>query len=265
MELLILSLFLVLAVSIILAIRKKKSARKPAADPQLYHQLLEAHVPFYRRLDKTARQQFLTRVSRFLDTVRITPVGNVDVTPLDRLYVAASAIIPIAAFPDWSYNNLNEVLIYPDHFSRDFDERTQRRDVLGMVGDGAMHRMMILSLPALRAGFEDTTGGNTGIHEFVHLLDKADGATDGVPEYMLPAALVQPWIRYMREEIAAIRSRHSDINPYAGTNDAEFFAVVSEYFFKKPGLLREHHPQLYAMLEDIYKTAPRSGGMQPML
>jgi len=222
--------------------------------------LLQEHVSFYQRLDAAQQSLFRKRVAHFLDTTTITPVGDVQLRELDRIYVGTSAIIPIFAFKDWTYNNLNEVLIYGEYFTKDFDREAQHKNVMGMVGDGAMHRMMILSLPALRAGFEQNGTGNTGIHEFVHLLDKADGATDGVPEYMLPKDLVAPWLRYAHEAISDIRNRRSEINPYGATNDAEFFAVVSEYFFQKPHLLEEHHPELFRILEEIYHTPSSFAG-----
>jgi Mlc titration factor MtfA (ptsG expression regulator) len=40
---------------------------------------------------------------------------------------------------------------------------------------------------------------------------------------------------------------------YGATNQAEFFAVISEYFFEQPDLLKANHPELYEMLERIYK------------
>jgi hypothetical protein len=46
----------------------------------------------------------------------------------------------------------------------------------------------------------------------------------------------------------------SDIDLYGATNTTEFFAVVSEYFFKQPQLLQANHPDLFEMLERIYKT-----------
>lgn len=213
---------------------------------------LNEHVSFYKKLNMADKEIFRNRVQHFLDTTIITPVGEFKLTDLDKLYVASSAIIPIFHFKDWAYNNLDEVLIYQDTFTKDFSEEDAERNVLGMVGDGAMHRMMILSLPALKDGFEAGRPGNTGIHEFVHLLDKADGATDGLPEYMIPKDLVEPWMKHMHQAINAIRSGHSDINPYAGTNEAEFLAVISEYFFQKPEFLHEHHPDLYAILVKVY-------------
>jgi Mlc titration factor MtfA (ptsG expression regulator) len=260
--------WIILIVIIILAVkyfRKKKSTEdeeqqeKEVMPADQMHTLLSEHVPFYQRLPEDRKPLFRKRVQHFLDTTKVTPVGNAEVTGLDRLYVASSAIIPIFSFDDWAYNNLDEVLIYPGTFTKDFDIADEERNVLGMVGDGAMHRMMILSLPSLRAGFEQKSAGNTAIHEFVHLLDKADGATDGVPEYMIPKDLVAPWMRQMHKTIQQIRNDTSDLNPYAGTNEAEFFAVLSEYFFQKPGFLKEHHPQLYHILEETYRRREQEG------
>lgn len=45
----------------------------------------------------------------------------------------------------------------------------------------------------------------------------------------------------------------SDINEYAATNRAEFFSVVSEYFFSRPQLLESKHPELYQLLEEIFE------------
>jgi len=254
-------ILLIVIIAIIVAYFRKKKNKTiltesvAASDIDEMDTLLQDNVSFYKRLDENERQSFQKRVKHFLATKRITPVGEVVITPLDRLYVASSAIIPIFHFTDWAYNNLDEVLIYPGTFTKDFDIEDEEKNVLGMVGDGAMHRMMILSLPSLRAGFEHNGAGNTAIHEFVHLLDKADGATDGVPEYMIPKNLVTPWIRQMHKAIKDIRNDDSDINPYAGTNEAEFFAVVSEYFFQKPQFLKEQHPAIFKILEEVYKTA----------
>lgn len=236
--------------------RKRATAVAPPISPRKAHRLLLRYVRFYRRLNREEQATFRIRAKAFLETVAITPVGNVKLRDLDRLYVAAAAIIPIFRFKDWSYRHLNEVLIQPGTFTKDFRGKKEEANVLGMVGDGAMHRMMVLSIGALRTGFEQAGRGNTGIHEFVHLLDKADGAVDGIPEAMLPEVLTTPWLEYMHRAIHDIRAGHSDINPYGATNDAEFFAVVSEYFFQRPDDLKEKHPELWNLLAHIYQEKP---------
>lgn len=192
----------------------------------------------------------------FLATTRITGV-NTEVEESDKVYIAASAIIPIFGFDDWEYINVNEVLLYPDFFNHDFDQKGKNRDVLGMVGDGALNNTMILSRRELRAAFQNKTGKtNTAIHEFIHLVDKTDGSVDGIPEFFLDKQFVLPWLQMIRQGIKNIMDERSDINPYGAANQAEFFAVAAEYFFERPDLLQSKHPELYKALVKIFRQQP---------
>ena len=82
----------------------------------------------------------------------------------------------------------------------------------------------------------------------MHLIDKLDDSTDGVPERLLEHQYALPWLNLIHKEMEAINDNHSDIRKYGGTNEAEFFAVASEYFFERPDLLKKKHPELYGML-----------------
>ena len=167
--------------------------------------------------------------------------------------VAASAIVPIFAFPNWQYFNLKEVILYPQRFSQNFDTKGDKRSVLGMVGSGFMEGKMILSKQALHHGFRNQSDKkNTAIHEFVHLIDKADGNIDGIPNLLLEKQYILPWIDLIQQKIEEICNGNSDINPYGATNKAEFFAVIGEYFFERPKLLKQKHPELYTLLEEIF-------------
>jgi len=57
----------------------------------------------------------------------------------------------------------------------------------------------------------------------------------------------------MYAEIDKILANKSDINPYALTNHAEFFAVVCEYFFENPEKFQDKHPQLYGLMNEIFR------------
>jgi len=234
--------------------KKRKPIQAPPIPPKKAHALLLKHVRFYAGLSREDQTRFRERVKEFLDTVAVTPVGGVELRPLDQLYVACAAVIPVFRFENWRYKALNEVVIRPGNFSKDFKGGPEDQTVMGMVGDGAMHRTMVLAIDALRTGFEQQGRGNTGIHEAVHLLDKSDGAVDGVPEALLSEELVQPWLDTMHCEIEAIRAGDSDINPYGATSEAEFFAVVSEYYFQRPVYMREKHPELFELLDKMYSA-----------
>lgn len=249
----ILALALIAASIAFFWIRKPPRPGIPETSPAEYSQLLETHVKYYRNLNPEQKETFSKRVQVFLKQVHIEGVGTpAELT--DRVLVAASAIIPIFGFGDWRYPNLTNVILYPDTFNQEFQFEGNGRNTLGMVGTGYMNGQMILSKPALNADFaNETSKSNTAIHEFVHLLDKTDGATDGIPEQLMEQRSLQPWLNLMQQEIEKIAQGDSDINPYALTGDAEFFAVVSEYFFQQPDLLVSNHPEIYQMLSGFFK------------
>ncbi len=211
------------------------------------------YVPFYVSLNATDRERFEERIKHFLSDISITG-ANATVEPMDRIFIAASAVIPTFGFEDWEYTNIDEVIIYPETFGDEFEQQGGDRSILGMVGWGVMNNTMIISQHELRQGFLNKTGKtNTAIHEFVHLLDKSDGAVDGIPENMINKQYIKPWISLMQKKIAAMLQGKSDINIYGATNEAEFFAVASEYFFERPDLLKKKHPDLYALLENVFR------------
>jgi Mlc titration factor MtfA (ptsG expression regulator) len=231
-------------------ITKRKKRIEPISGS--YRQILENDIPFYQKLNPVKKKEFEERVMHFLGTTQITGVRT-NVEDIDKIYIAASAIIPIFGFPKWQYSNLNEVLLYPDSFSHEFEQTGKGRHILGMVGHGALNNTMILSQQELRQAFVNKTGkANTAIHEFVHLIDKSDGYVDGIPEILVGAKYPLPWLEYIREEIRKIEENRSDIDPYATTSEAEFFSVASEYFFERPDLLKNKHPELYKKLAKIF-------------
>jgi MtfA peptidase len=253
----LIGLLLLGLVMVVLALffRPGKQKTFSAKSPDSYRPLLQEHVAFYQRLNDTEKINFENRLNHFLSTTRITGVKTT-VEDVDRVLIGASAIIPIYAFPNWEYINLREVLLYPETFGENFETEGGERAVLGMVGDGPMQQVMILSKHALREGFSNKSDKvNTAIHEFVHLVDKTDGDVDGVPEALMQHQYVLPWLDLVHKNINAILKNKSDINPYGAINKAEFLAVAAEYFFERPDLLEEKHPELYAMLKNIFGSS----------
>lgn len=253
-QLVILIIFILAMVYAVRFLRKKKTIVADSV-PVLIQKILAAQVPFYQQLTKEKQAEFEERAAHFLTQIKITGVKTI-VEDIDQVLIAASAIIPIFNFSGWEYNNLNEVLLYPNSFDHQYKLEGEGRNILGMVGTGAINRVMILSKHELRQAFINKTGkDNTAIHEFVHLIDKIDGDTDGIPESLLDKKYIVPWLQLMQKGIKDIYDEKSDINPYGATNEAEFFAVASEYFFERPELLKEKHPELYVKLQRIFNPS----------
>lgn len=242
---------------IYLAKSKTAAAKTPVGEDIFVNDIiLQNNIAFFRALDKTKKRQFENEVREFLEYVKITGV-NTSVENLDRILVASSAVIPVFAFPEWKYLNLEEVLLYEDTFNTQFETEGGGRNIQGMVGSGFMEGKMLLSKHALQEGFKnDSDKNNTAIHEFVHLIDKSDGDADGLPRVLLSKQYTLPWLDMLYKKMQEITAEKSDINPYGITNKAEFFAVAAEYFFERPDLLQQKHPELYQLLQQIFKQDP---------
>ncbi|MEL6538278.1 MAG: zinc-dependent peptidase [Bacteroidota bacterium] len=237
--------------------KKKEQSQAPVDVPPKWKAFLEERVHFYQNLLPEQRLQFEQDVARFLKTIRISGV-EVEVTWEDRLLVASSAVIPLFGFPEFSYQYLDEVILYPGPFDRSFNFEEPSEIITGMVGNGPMEGKMILSKPSLHAGFDiNNDKKNVGIHEFVHLFDKEDGRIDGVPPGYEDKSYSLPWLGLVQEKIQAIvTNTATDINDYGATNHQEFFAVASEYFFERPHLLKKKHPKLYEVLTEVFNQDP---------
>lgn len=212
---------------------------------------LENRIKFYQKLNKTEKKEFEDRVIHFINTTQITGYGDLEVTFTDQLLVGISAIIPIFRFKKWKYDFLNEVILYPKAVEgKGIYEGSY---VNGLVGSGPMEGRMILAKDALYHAYSNNTDRkNVGIHEFAHIIDKQDGVIDGVPSLLLDEVEIGPWLELVRSKSKEIKNKEAKINEYALTNDAEFFAVVTEYFFEHPEMMVKKHPDLYKALSEIY-------------
>ena len=85
-------------------------------------------------------------------------------------------------------------------------------------------------------------------------------AVDGAPRlesrrrYVGWAHVLGDEYRVLGERLHA--GRDSDIDAYGETSPAEFFAVVTEMFFERPGAMKTRHAALYAELAEFYGQDP---------
>lgn len=224
--------------------------------PDVWEAALQTHVVYYRMLDEEQREGFRNRMKIFLDEIAVTGIRT-EVGETTRALVGASAVIPIMGLDDFEYSGLGEVLIYPGSFGADYQTDGEGdKNTLGMIGVNHLSGVMILSKPSLLAGFSNPSDKrNVGIHEFAHLVDKADGEVDGIP-VSASAEVTEPWVKWVGQELQSEGTR-AGIDDYAYTNEAEYFAVLSEYFFEKPAQLQAKNPKLYAMLRKMYHQDPK--------
>ncbi len=229
---------------------RKKITNEPF--PEEWKKIIETKIGFYHTLNTDQKERFKELVRLFISEKRIVGVKT-EIDDTIRILVAASAIIPVFGFKEWEYTHLGEVLITEDYLNKG-NRGEGEGYILGQVQVRHDRNTMVLSKESLQLGFQNMDDkNNVGVHEFAHVLDLADGKIDGIPKAYIPAALVEPWTNLMYDEMQKIKDGESTIKAYGATNEAEFFAVVTEYFFENPKLLERKHPELYIMLKKVYK------------
>lgn len=224
--------------------------------PAEWEQILSSRVAFYAALNDADQDRFRKLVQIFLGEVRVTGIRT-EIDDTIRLLVAASAVIPIFGFQDWDYHRLGEVLVYPDAFNDQYQTDAHDRHILGLTGLASLSGVMILSKPALLEGYHGDYGKeNVGIHEFAHLVEQ-EAESHGLPPEV-PHDTVRQWVAFVARELADPKHNRAHMNRYGYTNEHEFFAVLTEYFFKSPDILKHHDPALYEMLREIFHQDPAS-------
>jgi Mlc titration factor MtfA (ptsG expression regulator) len=212
---------------------------------------LRAHIALFRRLDETEQKSVLRRVQFLVDTLTFESVPDVEFDESTRALAVAGAALLVRGRPEYRFATTRSVLLYPDHFSREYDVG-EDHNIAGMVHHQGP---IIFSKRALEKGWRrDDDAYNVSIHEWAHVLDLDDGFADGVPGF---AEDLERWNEVLDEELKRARSRkNTALDSYAGTNRAETFAVACECFFERPHALRQKNPEFYALLVTAFRLDP---------
>ncbi len=201
----------------------------------------------------------------FMHRKVITGAQGLEVTPSMRVTVAAQACLLILNLGIDYFDGWVEVILYPGAFRVNHEQM----DAYGLVhhtasvlaGESWLRGPVILSWDDVERGtHHGHSGQNVVLHEFAHKLDGLNGVANGMPP--LGRGMSQKrWTEAMTEAYDALCLKVASgeatfINPYAASSPAEFFAVLSEYFFIAPDILKEHCPTVYRQLAMFYRQEP---------
>ena len=196
----------------------------------------------------------------FLAEKEFAGTHGLEVTDRMRVSIAAQACLPVLELGlDW-YSGWRGIVVYPG----DFRVRRKEMDEDGVVhewddelaGEAMPGGPVVLSWDALAHDPEM----NVVIHEFAHKLDMLNGTADGMPP--LHAGMDRrAWSAAFGEAYdgfrdAVERGRDTWLDPYAGEHPSEFFAVISEAFFREPAETKRRYPDVYDQLGLFYRQDP---------
>lgn len=234
--------------------------------PAGWAEIIERNVPLARGLDAAARERLMRLAQVFIRDHPIEGVQGFEVTEEVRVTIAAQACLLLLNLQLPIYPRLRRVLVYDQVFVPRKARLALHNGIevqpVPELGEAWKDGMVVLSWASTLAESRNPGDGrNVVLHEFAHVLDHEDGASDGVPVLDSPSAY-HAWGYVMREHYEK-RVRMLDegdessvLSDYSATNPAEFFAVATEAFFEKPRQLQAESPDLYNELSKFYHQDP---------
>lgn len=243
--------------------RRKKLLGTPLPEPR--RAVVERAVPLYRHLGPAERRRLEGLVQVFLDEVDFEGCGGQAIDDEIRLTVAGRASLLLVGREGDSFSKLRTVLVYPSEYlapgNEEMPDGTVFEGLDARLGESSDIGSVVLAWDEVVNS--DVAGHgclDVVYHELAHQLDAENGAVDGAP--FLPSVRARrEWAEVLGREYEALEQqvewgRPTFLDPYAATHPAEFFAVLTEYYFVRPGALKHHHPDLYRQLATCYGQDP---------
>jgi hypothetical protein len=219
-------------------------------------------------LEDTERVHLRALIQVFIAEKYWEGAGGLKITDEIRVTISAQACLLLLGLSHNYYQNVQSIVVYPStvvppqrkpgFFENTVEPIKPAQPIIGQAF--RQGPVIIIWDAALHGGRHPETGHNVIYHEFAHKLDMLDGAADGTPP-LKDRAEYRDWIltcsrEYLRIRKETEKGKKSFIDAYAGTNEAEFFAVATEQFFDQPELMIKQAPDLYRVLKEYYRQDP---------
>jgi MtfA peptidase len=236
--------------------------RHPLTDA-LWQRALNADA-YSQTLPRNDRQRLRALITDFLRQKSFDGVAGLEVKPTMRAVVALKACIPVLNLGLNYYAEWATIVMYPGDFRvrHEYldDNGVVHQETADLCGESLSQGPMVLSWDTVFQGDDPKQGQNLVIHECAHKLDILNGAADGYPPlhrdmdtklWAREFSTAYEWLRQAIDD-----GRETRLDSYAGSDPAEFFAVVSETFFTVPEILLQDFPAIYNQLTLFYRQDP---------
>jgi Mlc titration factor MtfA (ptsG expression regulator) len=244
--------------------RREKILEQPFVDG--WRAIIAQNVGYTRYLDEVEQKQLEDLVQVFVAEKTFVGCGGLELDDEVRVTIAANACVLLLGLDHDVYSGVESILVYPSTV-----RPPERSTLVGSVavvkpapailGQAHVVGPVILVWDAVKHGSQDPNNGhNVVFHEFAHKLDMLDNEIDGTPP-LRETEQYDEWSRvcgevYFDLQKRVQRGQHTFLDEYGATNEAEFFAVATEYFFEKPKQLLSEHSELYRVLREYYRQDP---------
>jgi hypothetical protein len=253
----------ILGIYFFLKLRQKEKLSKIQQMPfkSEYREFLQK-TPHYKNLSVAEKEKIERSILRFSYTKEFMGIG-MEVTDEMKVVISFYACLLLLKIQtDNCYEDLKTIIIYPTAVmtnKESYEGGIYSKEQLWIVGQSSNDTVVLIWDDAKREAYHPGHE-NVMVHEFAHEIDFMDGEIDGVPP--MEKSKYREWASILFHDYKELQTiarnnrnwgRYKLIGSYAATNEAEFFAVISERFFESPHIFDAKFPELYKELQGFYK------------
>ncbi|MCG9755867.1 zinc-dependent peptidase [Shewanella insulae] len=243
--------------------RRAQIAKRPF--PASWRAILKRRMPYFRALPSDLQLQLKRHIQIFIAEKTFIGCQGIEIDDEIRVTIAAQACLLLLNRDTDYYPKLKQILVYPSLFIVNQTQQNgdgtywERKNILS--GESWEYGKVVLSWhTAKEDAAQPYDGHNVVIHEFAHQLDQEDGHSNGAP-ILANTRDYQHWSAIMTQEYEQLCEdakwhQPSLFNYYGATNEAEFFAVITETFFERPHEFYQQHQALYQQMSHFFKLDP---------
>lgn len=225
------------------------------------HKKILFKIPHYKNLSDTDKKKIERSIIRFVYTKEFAGV-KMEITDEMKIVISFYACLLLLHIEtDNCYDNLKMIIVYPSPVVlknvRNNGGIYTKEDFI-IDGQSANDTVVLVWHDAKYEAYH-LRHDNVIVHEFAHEIDFMDGEIDGIPP--LERSKYNEWVNILYEDYRKLNTvlaknrdwgKYKVLGSYAATNEAEFFAVVTERFFESPHSLKRNFPELYNELKSFY-------------
>jgi len=234
--------------SIRFRVKREKLTRVYLDKKPVFDKALAESNPYYQSLPDVARSRFLKRVLVFMEFKNF---HYVDIEPDETmpLLISAAAIQLTFGLESFMLDYFDNIYILKDIYRYGLYDKPFE----GHVSQEGIY----LSWSNFIREFKNYSDGqNVGLHEMAHALTYVnftvnDGRDNAFHDKFKGfSAVGRPLFERMQQGESSL------LDPYAATNDQEFWAVCVETFFERSEDFKNQQPELYSALCDLLNQDP---------
>ncbi len=237
---------------------RNKYREQPLTQAELA--ILSSQVPVFHKLQPALKNRLIQTTQVLRNEQQFEGCKGLEINDEIKLSICGNIALMLLGVEDYYFEGVTSILVFPNSFQRRHRSQWLENEVTN-AGEAWQYGPIILSWADCQAGSPlRSHGRNVIIHEFAHHLDSIDGEMGGSIQ-MPNSESERQWHQVAAAELKELRDdvhagRRTVLDAYGATNEAEFFAVLSEAFFEMPDQLQQTHQELYRLLTIYYQTDP---------